>query len=149
METISHYRVLKKLGQGGMAEVFLAEDTRLKRKVALKFLSAEFTADKGRLSRFRQEARAASSLNHPCILTVFDIEELDSAFFIATEYVEGETLRHVVPIPVKTATESGETGHPIGAKRRWRLNDVPGGWFGQSGLLRMVSAKTIYDCVGY
>jgi serine/threonine protein kinase/Tol biopolymer transport system component len=93
METISHYRILKKLGQGGMAEVFLAEDTRLKRKVALKFLSAEFTSDAARLSRFRQEARAASSLNHPSILTVFDIGEVDSAFFIATEYVEGETLR--------------------------------------------------------
>jgi eukaryotic-like serine/threonine-protein kinase len=92
-QTISHYRILRKLGQGGMAEVFLAEDTRLKRKVALKFLSAEFTSDESRLSRFRQEARAASSLNHPSILTVFDIGEIDSALFIATEYVEGETLR--------------------------------------------------------
>lgn len=76
-----------------MAEVYLAEDTRLKRKVALKFMSAEFTADTARLNRFRQEARAASSLNHPSILTVFDIGEVNSAFFIATEYVEGETLR--------------------------------------------------------
>lgn len=93
MQTISHYRIIKKLGEGGMAEVFLAEDTRLKRKVALKFLSAGLTSDEDRLSRFRQEARAASSLNHPCILTVFDIGEADSAHFIATEYVEGETLR--------------------------------------------------------
>jgi len=108
LRTISHYLVLKKLGQGGMAEVFLAEDTRLKRKVALKFLPAEFTTDKARLSRFQQEARAASSLNHPSILTVFDIGEVDSAHFIATEYVEGETLRRRIaegPIEVDQALD--------------------------------------------
>ena len=96
MQTISHYVLLKKLGQGGMAEVFLAEDTRLKRKVALKFLSGEFTTDQSRLNRFQQEARAASSLNHPNILTVFDIGEADSTQFIATEYVEGVTLRRKI-----------------------------------------------------
>jgi serine/threonine protein kinase len=93
VQRISHYQLLKKLGEGGMAEVFLAEDTRLNRKVALKLLQAQFTPDEERLNRFRQEARAASSLNHPGILTVFDIGEVDSVHFIATEYVEGETLR--------------------------------------------------------
>ncbi|HEY6334177.1 MAG TPA: protein kinase, partial [Blastocatellia bacterium] len=110
MQTISHYRILKKLGEGGMAEVFLAEDTRLKRKVALKFLSAQLTSDESRLNRFRQEARAASSLNHPCILTVFDIGEADSAHFIATEYVEGETLRRRISRTPMDLTEALDIG---------------------------------------
>ncbi|MGH9821919.1 MAG: protein kinase domain-containing protein, partial [Blastocatellia bacterium] len=93
MENISHYRVLRKLGEGGMAEVYLAEDIRLKRKVALKILPTQLTADQDRLHRFRQEARAVSSLNHPHIVTIYDIGEEGSTHFIATEYVEGETLR--------------------------------------------------------
>ncbi|HYL98703.1 MAG TPA: protein kinase [Blastocatellia bacterium] len=93
METISHYQVLRKLGEGGMAEVYLAEDTRLSRKVALKILPTALTADQSRLSRFKQEARAVSSLNHPNIVTIYDIGEEGGVHFIATEYVEGETLR--------------------------------------------------------
>ncbi|MEK6323032.1 MAG: protein kinase [Acidobacteriota bacterium] len=91
--TISHYRILEKLGSGGMGEVFLAEDIRLARKVALKFLLAELCSDEERIRRFTQEARAASALNHPNIITVYDIGEDESGRFIAMEYIEGRTLR--------------------------------------------------------
>src|SRR6185295_7253822 len=90
---ISHYRVISKLGAGGMGEVWLAEDTRLGRKAALKLLPAEFTGDADRLLRFEQEARAVSALNHPNIVTVYDVGEAAQGRFIATEFVEGQTLR--------------------------------------------------------
>src|SRR5262249_4561197 len=90
---IGHYTVLGHIGRGGMGDVFLAQDTRLGRKVALKLLRSEFTRDEDRLRRFQQEARAASALNHPNILTIHDVGQADSLHFIATEYVEGETLR--------------------------------------------------------
>jgi serine/threonine-protein kinase len=90
---IGHYQVLSHIGRGGMGEVFLAQDTSLGRKVALKLLRAEFTGNEARLRRFRQEARAASALNHPNILTIHEISSEDSTHFMATEYVEGETLR--------------------------------------------------------
>src|SRR5215510_3995780 len=90
---IGHYRVLSHIGHGGMGEVFLAQDTSLGRKVALKLLRIEFTRNEERLRRFRQEARAASALNHPNILTIHEIGQEDSLHFMATEYVEGETLR--------------------------------------------------------
>ena len=90
---IGHYNVLNHIGRGGMGEVFLAQDTRLGRKVALKLLRREFTRDEDRVHRFQQEARAASALNHPNILTIHDIGQADSVHFMATEYVEGETLR--------------------------------------------------------
>src|SRR5215510_12124087 len=91
---IAQYRVLSGLGRGGMGEVYLAQDTKLLRKVALKLLPLKFTHDRERISRFEQEARATSALNHPHILTIYDINEIDGIRFIATEYVEGETLRH-------------------------------------------------------
>src|SRR5262245_20330032 len=90
---IGAYRLLEPLGRGGMGEVHLALDTRLNRKVALKLLLAEFTTDPELLRRFEQEARAASALNHPNIITVYEIGEIEGRRFIATEYVEGETLR--------------------------------------------------------
>jgi Tol biopolymer transport system component/serine/threonine protein kinase len=90
---VGHYQVLSHLGRGGMGEVFLAQDTRLGRKVALKLLRSEYTRDEDRVRRFQQEARAASALNHPNILTIYDIGQADSLHFMATEYVEGETLR--------------------------------------------------------
>ena len=91
---INHYRILSSLGAGGMGEVYLAEDTRLGRKVALKLLPASFVKNTDRLRRFEQEARTASALNHPNIITIHDIGQSDSTHFIATEYIEGETLRH-------------------------------------------------------
>jgi eukaryotic-like serine/threonine-protein kinase len=91
--TISHYRILEKLGSGGMGEVYLAEDMRLGRKLAIKVLSPRLVTDQDRVRRFGQEARAASALNHPNILTIHDIGQADAVHFIATEFVEGETLR--------------------------------------------------------
>src|SRR5688572_662859 len=90
---IGRYRIVSSLGAGGMGEVFLAEDSRLNRKVALKLLSSKISADIVHLDRFRQEAQAASALNHPNIITVFDIDEFEGKHFIAVEYIEGQTLR--------------------------------------------------------
>jgi eukaryotic-like serine/threonine-protein kinase len=90
---IGAYQLLSPLGRGGMGEVHLALDTRLQRKVAIKLLPAEFTSNAGRVRRFAQEARAASALNHPNIITIHEIGETDSMRYIVTEYVEGETLR--------------------------------------------------------
>ena len=92
-EAISHYRILKKLGEGGMGEVYLAQDTRLDRKVALKLLPVGTTGDEDRFRRFQREAKAASALNHPNILTIYEIGEEDALHFIATEFIEGVTLR--------------------------------------------------------
>jgi eukaryotic-like serine/threonine-protein kinase len=94
-EYIAHYRILRRLGKGGMGEVLLGEDTKQHgRKVALKVLSPELTRSESRLRRFKQEARAILALNHPNILTVFEIGESANSYYIATEYIEGETLRH-------------------------------------------------------
>ncbi len=90
---ISHYRILEKLGAGGMGEVYLAEDMKLGRKVAIKVLSQEFTTNRDRLNRFEQEACAASALNHPNILTIHEVGEDNGSHFIATEYIDGNTLR--------------------------------------------------------
>jgi len=90
---LSHYRVLSLIGAGGMGEVYLAEDTRLGRKVALKLLPAAFTGNPDRVRRFEQEAKAASALNDPNILTIHEIGDIDNCHFIVSEYVEGETLR--------------------------------------------------------
>lgn len=95
-QQISHYRILDKLGAGGMGEVYLAEDLRLGRKLALKILPAEFTKDQMRVARFQQEARAASALNHPNIITIYEIGEEASVHFIATEHINGQTLRQLM-----------------------------------------------------
>ena len=89
----SHYRILEKLGAGGMGEVYLAEDMKLGRKVAIKILGEEYTTNKDRLHRFEQEAAAASNLNHPNILTIHEVGSDDGRHFIATEYIDGVTLR--------------------------------------------------------
>jgi serine/threonine-protein kinase len=107
-EKVSHYRIISKLGEGGMGEVYLAEDLKLGRRVALKLLPAKFTQDKERVRRFEQEARAASQLSHPNILSIYEIGESDGMHFIATEFVEGQTLRRSAGgrrLPVNEALE--------------------------------------------
>src|SRR6266568_5989916 len=91
--TLSHYRIVSKLGAGGMGEVYLAQDTKLDRKVAIKFLHEEFSKNADKLNRFVQEAKAASALNHPNILTVYEIGEVDGKNYISTELIDGKTLR--------------------------------------------------------
>jgi len=92
-QQIGHYHIIKKLGAGGMGEVYLAEDTRLDRTVALKILPADVASDQRRMQRFKQEAKLASSLNQPNILTIFEFGDTESLHFIASEYVDGATLR--------------------------------------------------------
>ena len=107
-QTLSHYRIIEKIGEGGMGEVYRAEDTTLKREVAIKVLPDRFTQDPQRLARFEREAQLLASLNHPNIATIHELEEADGVRFLSLELVEGETLAEKVakgPLPVEEALE--------------------------------------------
>src|SRR6266850_3938567 len=106
--TLSHYRIVSKIGEGGMGEVYLADDTRLRRKVALKVLPEKIAADTDRLLRFEREAFAASGLNHPNILTIFEFGAAGKTHFLASEFVEGESLRERMSHSGITVTETLE-----------------------------------------
>ncbi len=115
-QTISHYHILEKLGEGGMGVVYKAEDTKLRRTVALKFLPKGLEAHESERARFLQEAQAASALNHPNICTIHDLQEYEGQQFIVMEYVEGKTLRQLVPISkiedaINYAVQIGEALH--------------------------------------
>src|SRR5262245_6616686 len=112
-QQLGPYLLISRIGAGGMGEVYLAQDTRLRRKIALKILPAKFTADLDRLKRFVQEAQSASSLNHPNIITIYEIGQVNDVHFIATEFIAGQTLRKLITEPNHTIRDALELATQI------------------------------------
>src|SRR3979490_391661 len=96
-QSLSHYHIVDKIGAGGMGEVYRATDTKLGREVALKVLPADMARDPDRLARFQREARAVAALNHPHIVTIYSVEEIDGLHFLTMELVEGQSLDRMIP----------------------------------------------------
>ena len=136
-KTISHYKILEKIGEGGMGEVYKAEDTKLKRTIALKFLPREMPRDQEARDRFMKEAQAAAALDHPHICTVHEIDEAEGKTFIAMAYIDGQSLKEKIeacPLEIdeavevalqvaeglKEAHEKGITHRDIKPARSWR-----------------------------
>jgi serine/threonine protein kinase len=127
-QTISHYRVVEKIGAGGMGEVYLADDLSLDRRVALKFLPELFAGDSERMARFEREAKLLASLNHPNIAAIYGLEQTEGKRFIVMEFAGGETLADRIrqgPIPVE---ESLKLALQIAALHRWQ----PRRWWGKN-----------------
>jgi len=95
-QTLSHYRILKKLGRGGMGEVYLAEDANLPRQVAIKFMAREYAGEPELRERFQHEARAAALINHPNVVTIYEVGEFERQPYIVMEYIDGESLAALI-----------------------------------------------------
>ena len=118
--TLGHYRIVELIGKGGMGEVYLADDTRLQRRVALKVLARELAGDPDRRERFDREARAAAALNHPNIVTIHSVEEAGGVPFLTLELIDGQTLADLDPRRRSPARPAADAGHSAGRRRRRR-----------------------------